>query len=125
MEVEFDNVQLVVAAAITKTTTGENQHDHRRQQQDAPCGRKFLQNGPEKFLDDVQAASALGEIVGSLGGNVAGIEAVTGAGFGFELRPELRELETLSDAPPKPLQPHSQRRALSGGWWGGSCHEIQ
>ena len=85
MEVKFGDVRLVVGALIVKTSTGKDEHYECGQQQHAARGRQLFQNSPEKFFDDVQAAAAAREVVRSFGGNVAGVETVTGAGFGFKL----------------------------------------
>src|SRR5882762_2523791 len=101
MEVEFDDVKIDPCIVITEGAAGEQQHDERHQQQHAAGGREFFQDRPEKFSRDMQAAAAPGETVWRLGFDIARIEAVTGACFGFKLRPELRKLQALSDAPPE------------------------
>ena len=125
MEIEFDDVDFVSGSAIAETAAGKHQHDQRRQQQDAAGGRKFLENRPEEFLNHVQTVAAPGESFRSLGGHVARIEAVAGAGIGFELRPELAQLHAFGDPLPEPAQPHSERKALRGCWfgrWRCGCH---
>jgi hypothetical protein len=94
-------VQLVVAAPVTETAARKYEHDQRCQQENAARGREFLENRPEKLLDHMQAVTTTRQSFWSFGGNVPRIEAVTGAGFGFELGPKLSEFETFRDAPPE------------------------
>jgi hypothetical protein len=101
MEIEFDDVHLVIAAPVAEPAAGKHKHDQRSQQQDSARGRKFFENRPEKLLGYVKVVTAAGQPFRRLGGNVARIEAVTGAGFGFELGPKLSEFETFRDAPPE------------------------
>ncbi len=58
MEVEFDDVQLVSGIVIAEATAGKYKHDQCNEQQDAARGRKFFEDGPEEFLDDVKIAAA-------------------------------------------------------------------
>src|ERR1035437_2833208 len=100
-----------------------HQQNQRQQQQDAARGRELLEHRPEEFLHDMQMAAAMGEALWSFGLDVFRIEAIAGAGLGFELRPELADLETLGDAAPEGLQPHAERDVwrgrLSSGWGSG------
>jgi hypothetical protein len=128
MEVEFEAMDFVAGTAIAKAAAGNQQHDQRDQQQHPARGRKLFQNRPKEFLDDMQAVSATGETLGCLRLNVAGVEPVAGARFGFELRPKLAELESFRDTLPEPLQTHPEPRAMGGsgfGWWGSGRHEIK
>ena len=56
----------------------------------------------------MQTVAASGEAVRRFGFDVFGVEAIAGAGFGFELRPELADLETFRDPAPETVQPHAE-----------------
>src|SRR5580700_1433785 len=76
----------------------------------------------------MQTVAAPCESFGSLGGHVARIETVAGAGVGFELRPELAQLHAFGDALPEPAQPQSERkvfRARRFSRWRSGCHGNQ
>src|SRR5579871_3743321 len=76
----------------------------------------------------MEAAAAPGQSFGRLGGDILRIEAIAGAGFRLELRPELAEGEALGHAAPKVFEAQSQRKrlrhGLSGGW-GRSRHRLE
>ena len=69
--------------------------------------------------------AAMGKSFGSFSGNVAGIEAVAGARFGFELRPELADLQAVGDPLPELLETHSEGRTWRGRRLGSCCHGRQ
>jgi hypothetical protein len=85
MEVKFYGVKDILGIVIAEAAAGEDQHDEGGQQQHAARGRKFLEHRPEKFFDDMQAMAAAGKAFGSLGGDIAGIEAVAGCGLRFRI----------------------------------------
>ena len=105
MKIEFPYMDFMVRAFIVKTAAGQYEHDQSQQKQDAARRRKLFKYRPEKFLGDMHAAAAPGKAFRRFRFHVTGVQAITGAGFRFKLRPKLADLETFGDAPPEIVQP--------------------
>src|SRR6516225_9741796 len=63
--------------------------------------------------------AATSEAFRSLGLDVSGVQAIAGASFGLELRPELADLHALGHAAPEIPDVHAERNGLSGRLSGG------
>jgi hypothetical protein len=73
----------------------------------------------------MQMMTAAGQAFGRFGSDVVGIEAIAGAGFGFELRPKLADLEPFGHSAPEILEVDIKRdrvRSRLFSWWGGGRH---
>jgi hypothetical protein len=76
----------------------------------------------------VQAATAIGQALGSFGGYILRVQAVAGAGFRFKLRPELADLKPLCDSSPEILDSRPERERLRGRLCNGrrsGGHDVQ
>src|SRR5260370_9852326 len=99
----------------------EDQQPESDEQKDAPSGRQLQQQSPEKLPSDVKRPAPAGELLNFFPVDVATIKAVTGAGIGCELRPEVVDLAALADALPEmaqashPMEPRGGRRD-TGSW---------
>jgi hypothetical protein len=127
VQIEFANVDLAALSFEVESGVGNAEHNERREQQDTPRRRQFLKDGPEEFLGDVQVAPARSKAFGSFGLDVFGIQAIAGAGFIFELRPQLTECQTFSHALPEVPEAHAERHGRGGlsGRGIGSGHGSQ
>src|ERR1700751_5756961 len=75
----------------------------------------------------MQMMATAGQAFRCLGCDVAGIEAIAGAGFGFELRPKLADLEPFGYSAPEIPEVDTKRdrpRSRLSGRWGGGCHRV-
>jgi len=67
----------------------------------------------------VHSPAAIRQPLGRLGRDIFGIQAIAGASFGFELRPQLADFQAFRNAPPEIPQTQAQRRILWDGLSGG------
>ena len=108
MQVELNRVDLTTLTRIFESAARDDQQNERNQQQYPASGREFLEYSPEEFPDDVNVPAVIGQSLGRFRGDIFGVEAVAGAGFGFKLGPELADLESIGDALPELLHAHSE-----------------
>src|SRR6476620_3399768 len=85
---------------MAEPPAGTHQEQHPHQEQDAPGGAQFLQNGPEKFEHRVEDAMGL-SLLSPPCPIVALVEPETGARVGVELGPELVEFKPVGHALPE------------------------
>src|SRR6266853_5285307 len=58
--VKLDAMKTAKGVLVAEVIPGTHQHDQRQQQQYAARGRKFFEDGPKEFLEDMEAAAASG-----------------------------------------------------------------
>ena len=58
--VKLDAMKTARGVLVVDVVPGTHQHDQRDQQQYAARGRKFFEDGPKDFLEDMEAAAAVG-----------------------------------------------------------------
>ncbi len=121
-------VNFSVFPGILKCATRDDEQGERDQEQDTASRGELLEDSPEEFFDDVNAAAVIGQTLRCFRSDIFRVEAVTGARFGLELRPELADLKAIGDALPKALHTRSERNGLSRSLSGrlrGCRHRCQ
>src|SRR5262249_10690470 len=106
-EVEFHHVDLSWLVSKCESTNRKNQQDERQQEKNAARGRELLHDCPEQRLGD-EPESAKSELAFRALAEARRIEPIARTRILFELRPELIDFETFTDALPEALRICSQ-----------------